>query len=161
MKGRSLNREEKERAEALNENIAELKALYDDGLYGLRSYFDKSHALLKYLELKTDYAYNEDCFYFYLRFIQRLKELTKEMQFYVMEAQRAETHLHRFSMQYNRLLKHLEEAGRASERAGIFLEMEMETNSMLAQVINLREVIVKVTIDFQHLKKKAEIIEAN
>src|SRR5438105_1133442 len=103
MQGRNLNREERERAEALNANIAEIKTLHDDGLYGLRCYFDESHALLKYLELKTDCAYNEDCFYFYRMFIFRLKKLTEEMQFCVMDAQKMETKLHQFTLQYNRL----------------------------------------------------------
>jgi hypothetical protein len=150
MQGRSLNREERERAEALNANITELKTLHDDCLYGLRSYFDESHALLKYLGIKTDYAYNDDCFYFYQMFIFRLKKLTEEMQFCVMEAQRLETKFHLFSLQYNR-----------RERSAIFSEMETETDAMLAQVIYIQECIIKTSVDFQHLKKEATIVEAN
>jgi len=161
MQGRNLNREEKERAEALNAHIKEIKTLHDECLYGLRCYFDESRALLKYLELKTDCAYNEDCFYFYQMFIFRLKKLTEGMEWGVMDAQKMETKLHLFTLQYNRLLKHLEGAGSSHERSAIFSEMESETDAMLAQVINLQETIVKITIDFQHLKKEATIVEAN
>jgi hypothetical protein len=161
MQGRNLNREERERAEALNADISQLKTLHDDCLYGLRYYFYESHALLKYLELKTDCAYNEDCFYFYFHFIHTLKELTQEMQLCVTESQRLETKLHQFCMQYNRLLKHLESSGSRQERAAIFLEMEMETGALLSQFIRLAQTVEAAKIDFKYLKKEAEVVEAN
>jgi hypothetical protein len=94
-------------------------------------------------------------------FIFRLKKLTEEMQFCVMEAQRLETKFHLFSLQYNRLLKHLEGTGNRRERSAIFSEMETETDAMLAQVIYIQECIIKTSVDFQHLKKEATIVEAN
>jgi len=161
MKRNSLNSSERERAAALNANITEIKTLHDDCLYGMRRYFDESHALLKYLELKTDCAYNEDCFYFYRMFIFRLRKLTEEMQDCIMDAQRMETRLHQFCLQYNRLLHHLESAVGRQERSDIFTDMESETEVLLCQFITLSETIEAIKTGFLRLAKEATIVEAN
>src|SRR4051812_14135502 len=115
MQSKKLNREERERAAALNTNITQLKGLHDDCLYDLRRYYDESQPLLKYLEIKTSFAYNEDCFHFYRMFILQLKSLTEETEYCVTEAKRMETKLHQFCLQYNRLIKHLDGAGNRHE----------------------------------------------
>jgi hypothetical protein len=161
MKRKHLNKEERERAAALNASITQIMTLHDDCLYGLRNHYDESAVLLKYLELKTEFAYNDDCFYFYEIFIFRLKKLTEDMHFCTMGAAKMETKLHRFCMHYNRHLKHLECAAGVRERSAVFLEMESETDAMLSEVIRLCEAVEVTKIDFQHLKKEATVIEGN
>jgi hypothetical protein len=161
MRKHLLNKEERERAEALNAGVLLLKSVYDDCLYDLRRFFDEAQGLLKYLDIKTEFYANNDSFFYNRELVQRVKTMDEMMLMYVTEAQRMETKLHLFSMQYARLVHHLKNTANHYGRSAIFADLESETDNVLVAVIGLKEDIELLCIDFKYVQKEAFLQDAN